>query len=341
MSRERLTSRTAEELKSRPGAQVESKGSGIDNDVYDMNDTGHFKNDPKIGEYSSGDPEAWGEGVNKDKANKDDGKREETGHAPLIDKHAASEAIASAKRLEEKAVKCIIAAQRILPGATEDLIEKQAAILMSLPNEGLDATLANQTALAQQISKQAESVADEAKAEGETEKEEKEEKECDKDKEAGKVEEKDEDEGKLEELKKMASDIMRQIEALDQNAKSNKNWPAGKKTEKKAGDEEDKKEDEKKEEKDAASEEDKKEDEKKEEKAAADAEEAKEEKKEEDKEVEASDENLLDQIFGEVTASETKKGASKLSGMVKKEASQQVDSLSSLWKTDPDVSSMF
>ena len=86
MSRNRLTNRVASDMKSKPGTQVEAKGSGVDNDPYDMNDTGHEKNDPSVSEYAKGDPEAWKEGVNKDNPAKDDQKREETGHAPLIDK---------------------------------------------------------------------------------------------------------------------------------------------------------------------------------------------------------------------------------------------------------------
>ena len=65
MSRNRLTNRTASDMKSKPGAQVEAKGSGVDNDVYNMNDTGHEKNDPSVSEYAKGDPSAWAEDVNK------------------------------------------------------------------------------------------------------------------------------------------------------------------------------------------------------------------------------------------------------------------------------------
>jgi hypothetical protein len=342
MSRERLTSRTAEDMKAKAGAPVSDKGTGIDNDAYNMNDTGHEKNDPKMDQYASGDPEKWAEGVNKDNPAKDDKKREETGHAPLIDKHAAAEAIASAKRLEERAVKCIIAAQRILPGAPGDMIEKQAAIFMHLPEEGLNATLTNQESLAKQIAKQASDVSEEAKAEGESEEQEKKEKEV----EAAKKD-MDDKKKKLEELEKQASDLRRELTA-GQNADAMKNNPQGKKTEKRAGEDEkpeEKKEEEKPEEKAAASEEEKKEEEKKpeekpEEKAAASEEEKKEEEKKPE-EIEASDANLLDQIFGEVTASETKKGAAKLSGMVKKQASEQVSELSSLWASSPDVSQMF
>jgi hypothetical protein len=379
MSRVRLTSRTAEDLKSKAGTQVSDKGTGIDNDPYDINDTGHSKADPKIDEYAKGDPEAWAEGVNKDNPAKDDSKREPaTGHAPLIDKHAAAEAIASAKKLEEKAVKCIIAAQRILPGAPEAMLEKQAAILMNLPEEGLNATLAHQEELAKMIGKSAGESAEEAE-----EKEEKDEKDEDKKKEAAEAEKKAKE--KLEALKKEASELEKKIEAGQNDPKywygegqsmkdvskkskdaaeekkedkkeekKEESKEAGKKEDKKEKKEEDKKEkeaaeeekkdEEKKEDKEAAKEEEKKEEDKKEDKEAAKEEEKKEDKKEEEKkeeDKEASDATILDDIFGLVTASENKKGAAKISGMVKKQASEQIDDLTGIWRTDPDVSKVF
>ena len=342
MSRERLTSRTAEDLKAKAGTQVSDKGTGIDNDTAAVNNPEHTKNDPKIDQYAKGDPSAWGEDVNKDDVNKDDAKREDTGHAPLIDKHAAAQAVASAKRLEEKAVKCIIAAQRILPGAAEEMIEKQAAIFMHLPEEGLNATLTNQEELAKQISRQASKTAGDAEhdegekghEEKETEEERKKEEECLEKKEVAKKE-LEEKRKKLEELKKEAATLERELTA-GQNADAMKNNPQGKKTEKKAGDEE------KKEEKEDVSKEEVKEEEKeKKEEKDVSKEEVKEEEKEKKEEIEASDSTLLDQIFGEVTASETKKGAAKLSGMVKKQASEQVSELSGIWASAPDVSTMF
>ena len=323
MSRERLTTRVAGETKA------------IDNDVFAQNNPEHTSNDPKIGEYAINS--TFGEDVNTANPAADDHKRESTGHAPLIDKHAAAEAVASARVLEAKAVKCIIAAQRILPGAAEEMIEKQAAIFMHLPEEGLNATLSNQESLAKMISKQASETSEEAKAEGETVKQEEAEKKCNKEDEQKKEAAKkvmDDKKKKLEDLKKEASAL-----ELELTAGKNQNDPK----ESNASVEE-KKEEDKKEEKDAAVEdkkEEKKEEDKKEEKDAA-VEEKKEEKKEEEKEeVEASDGTLLDQIFGEVTASENKKGAAKLSGMVKKQASEQVSDLQGLWATDPDVSNMF
>jgi hypothetical protein len=310
MSRQRLTSRTASDMKSKPGTQVEDKGSGINNDVYEMNDTNHEKNDPKVDEYAKGDPEAWAEGVDKDNPAKDDSKRDEMNVAPLIDKHAA--AVADARRLEEKAVKAIIASQRMLPGATDEIIEKQAGILMHLPDEGLNATLFNQENFARTIAKAASEVATAAEEE---EEEEKEKEEVEEEKDAS-------EESLIEKL----SSLEEQISTLKDQIKS-------------AGEDE---EEEKDSDKDASEEEEeeKEEEEKSEEKEAG--------KKSEDEEEEAcskkeaSNDSLLDQIFSGVMPSPVKKGASKLSGMVKKEASEGSSSdLSSLWSSAPDVSEIF
>lgn len=310
MSRNRLTTRTAADMKSKPGTQVEDKGSGIDNDTAAMNNPEHEKNDPSVNEYEKGDPSAWGEDVNKDKVNKDDQKREETGHAPLVDKHAAERAIASARKLEEKAVKAIIASQRMLPGATDEIIEKQAGILMHLPEEGLNATLTNQENLAKFIAKAAEdSSEDEGSAEDKKEDEAEE-----------KAEEGEEKDAAKNQNDPHAFSAKEKLAALKAEVA---------KLEKAAAEEEEKDE---KDEKEAAAKCDDKEDEKE---AAAKCDDKEEEK-------EASDSNLLDQIFSGVMPSPIKKGASKLSGMVKKEASSNAgDELSSLWSSAPDVKDIF
>lgn len=302
MSRNRLTTRTAADMKSKPGALVEDKGSGIDNDTAAMNNPEHEKNDPSVNEYEKGDPSAWGEDVNKDKVNKDDQKREETGHAPLVDKHAAERAIASARKLEEKAVKAIIASQRMLPGATDEIIEKQAGILMHLPEEGLNATLTNQENLAKFIAKAAEDSSDEHEK-GETPAEEAKEEEAKEEK----AEEGEEKDAAKNQNDPHAFSAKEKLAALKAEVA---------KLEKAAAEEEEK-------------------DEKDEKEAAAKCDEKEEEK-------EASDANLLDQIFSGVMPSPIKKGASKLSGMVKKEASSNAgDELSSLWSSAPDVKDVF
>jgi len=305
--RQRLTTRIAEDLtvKSK-GDSKASKGSGIDNDVYNMNDTGHEGNDPKREMYAKGDPSAWGEDVYTKPVNSDDQKREETGHAPLVDKHAASEAIATVRMLEEKAARCIVASQRCLPGADREMIEAQAASFMHLPDDELNATLSRQEKLAQMFVQAAEDVTDEAKDEAKDEKP-KDEKpkdegpEAEEPKEAEAGKKVDDDEGDEEIpafLKKKLASLEAEIATLKQAAKAEEEAPEGV----------EEKPEEKKEEK---------------------AEDKKEEKPEgdevtfgdEDNEVSASDDSLLDQIFSTVTASADKKGARTLSGLVKKEAS--------------------
>lgn len=341
MARQRLTSRTAEDLKAKPGTQVEAKGSGIDNDPYDMNDTGHEKNDPKVDEYAKGDPSAWAEDPNMADPAKDDSKREETGHAPLIDKHAAMEAIASAKRLEEKAIKCIVAAERMLPGADQDMIKKQAADLLSLPEDALNSTLTRQEELAKTIAKAAAESAEES-GEKEMTPEEKE-------KAEKATAEKKLKEEKLLALKKEAAELEAELTGskeagADQNdpeygysGKEKKDdWRTGKKAEDENDNEEEMKKEKKPEE-----EEKKEEAEESEEKEAA-KEEKSEEEEEKKEEKEASD-DLLSQIFNDnLTTTQNKKGASTLSGMVKKEASSQMpDNLSNLWASAPNVSGIF
>ena len=313
MSRNRLTTRTAADMKSKPGTQVEDKGSGIDNDTAAMNNPEHEKNDPSVNEYEKGDPSAWGEDVNKDKVNKDDQKREETGHAPLVDKHAAERAIASARKLEEKAVKAIIASQRMLPGATDEIIEKQAGILMHLPEEGLNATLTNQENLAKFIAKAAEDSSEDEEDEKPT-------------KTAN------DDEKPAAPADKPADDKPADDKPVDKSAAKEK-LAALKaevaKLEKAASDDNDEDEDDApcNAKKEAGASNDNDEDD-----SSCNAR----------KEVEASDANLLDQIFSGVMPSPIKKGASKLSGMVKKEASSNAgDELSSLWSSAPDVKDVF
>lgn len=350
MARKRLTTRTARDMESKPGTQVMDKGSKWDNDPYDMNDTGHEKNDPDLTEYQKGDPSAWAEDPNMKDPAAQDQNREETMHAPLIDKQAASEAVASVKVLQQKAVKSIVASQRMLPGAPDEIIEKQATIFMRLPDDGLNATLAHQEALAKNI----------AKAAGDA------------------AEEDDDEEKAMEEGKKMLQEKKAQLEALQKEIEAGQNDPRAFYESKKKKEAAKKKDEEEEEEVESGSmcksaEEEEEEEGKKEEgeeKEAAkyeagEGEEKKEEKKEEEEgeegeeesgeeeegeeeeksasgiELEASDDNILDQIFSTVTASEEKKGASKLSGMVKKQASQGSDNLSGLWGAPPDVSGLF
>jgi hypothetical protein len=322
--RKRLTDKVAADV-------AGDKGSGIMNDPYQVNNPAHEKNDPDYDEYQKGDPEAWAEGVNKDDLWKKD-ERLETNH-PKITAKMAAEAVQTARKLEERAVKCIVASQRILPGAEDSVIECQAADLMHLPDNMVDALLGRQEELANSISKSASDASDDADEDDDGE-----------EKEAGgmSAEEKKAWKEKMDAARKKKEAAEAELLKLEKAA---------------AGDSEDDDEDEESEEKSAGNEEDPEtkrgrqpqeegdiEEEHSDEKSAADKEEEEEEEEDkEDKETEKSaGDNLLDDIFSSVTASEKKQGAKTLSGMVKKQASSgSNDDLSSVWSAPPDVSKHF
>jgi hypothetical protein len=114
-------------------------------DPYTMNQT---RTNPPAEKYRTGDPSAWGEDQNKSTPWKNEG-RTETGHpAP------AREAVVQARKLEDKALKCITIAQRMLPGAETVTLEDQATDLMFLPEKAILATLQRQSDLATKIAKE-------------------------------------------------------------------------------------------------------------------------------------------------------------------------------------------
>jgi hypothetical protein len=111
-------------------------------DPYTMNQT---RSNPPVEKYRTGDPSTWAEDQNKATPWKTEG-RTETGHpAP------AREAVVQARKLEDKALKCITIAQRMLPGADESVVEDQATDFMFLPERSIQATLQRQTELATKI----------------------------------------------------------------------------------------------------------------------------------------------------------------------------------------------
>jgi hypothetical protein len=111
-------------------------------DPYTMNQT---RSNPPVEKYRTGDPSAWAEDQNKGTPWKTEG-RTETGHpAP------AREAVVQARKLEDKALKCITIAQRMLPGSDQSVVEDQATDLMFLPERSIQATLQRQTELAAKI----------------------------------------------------------------------------------------------------------------------------------------------------------------------------------------------
>jgi hypothetical protein len=238
-------------------------------------------------------------------------KRDETGHAAPMPDTNARQAIVQAKLMEDKALKCITVASRMLPGADESAVEDQATDLMFLPERALLATLQRQSDLATKIaSEMSKDKEDEKKEEVEAKKEE------------PKDEKKEEVEAKKEEPK---DEKKEEVEAKKCDPKDEK------KEEVEAKKEEPK--DEKKEEVEAKKEEPK--DEKKKEVEAK-----KEEPKDEEDKKEAS-KDLLDIIFSasDVVPQEPKLGAKTLQGLVKQASSD--DPLSGLWDIAPDVSSMF
>ena len=268
-------------------------------DPYTMNQERH---NPPVEKYHTGDPSAWGEDQNMAKPWEHEG-RTETGHpAP------AREAVVQARKLEDKALKCITIAQRMLPGADETLVEDQATDFMFMPERAIMATLQRQAELASKIA-----------AECEEEKEEKEEEAKEKDAAACKEEEMKEEEKAKEKDAAKEEEVMPE-EKEEEKAKEK---DAAKKEEKEPAEEEEVKPEEK-------------------EVSAKEEVEEKEEKEEKAEEKEAS-QDLLDILFDSVNDAPVevpKTGAKKLSGLVQKSASNG-DPLSGLWETPPDISSVF
>lgn len=272
-------------------------------DPYTMNQT---RTNPPVEKYHTGDPDAWGETPNMNTPWKSEG-RTETGHpAPA----AAREAVVAARKLEDKAIKCLTIAQRMLPAADQAMLEEQATDLMYLPEKAILATLNRQASIAEKLA---------AGCEKEPEEEEKEEKEA-----AKKEEETTPPAEKKEEVVEAAA------------AKEETTPPVEKKEEKKAeqvgtiectvqpaggapapmpvapapeGEEV----------------------------------EAKAKKEPEEEEIELNEKSagdVLDQIFAQEMAKMTPKaGAKKLSGLVK--AASEGDLSTKLWDAPPDVSKAF
>ena len=237
--------------------------------------------------------------------------RTETGHpAPshAADPAPARQAVVQARKLEDKALKCITIAQRMLPGADNSAVEDQATDLMFLPERSIMATLQRQADLAGVIAKKDEKCAPEGEEEEVAEKVEAKKEEVPPMAEEKEVEVKKE---KKEEVPPVAEE--KEIEA-----KKNQNAPNPKVEAPKV--EELKSAEAKKEEAP-----------KKEEEIPKEA---------EPKEVEVS-KDLLDILFdnAEIVPEAPKMGAKKLSGIVKQASS--VDPLGNLWDAPPDVSATF
>ena len=157
-------------------------------DPYTMNQD---HTNPPASKYDIGGPSEFAEDPDMKTPWKNEG-RVETGHpAP------AREAVKAARQLEDKALKCITIAQRILPGASDNIIEDQATDFMHLPDKCILATLQRQAELAEKLAKDDEK--DEEKMEEEKEaKEEKVAEEKPAEKEAAKEKEEPEEEEEKE-----------------------------------------------------------------------------------------------------------------------------------------------
>jgi len=114
---------------------------------------GRDKENPPVSKYMTGDPSTWAEDVYP-KHLWEGEKREETGHAaeanhdfgPSVkgEEHPGAKeasAIKQAKNLRDKAIKCVHIAERLFPGASEEVLEQQGFDLMELSPRAISATL--------------------------------------------------------------------------------------------------------------------------------------------------------------------------------------------------------
>ena len=321
-------------------------------DPYTMNQ--EHANNP-VEKYHSGDPDAWAETPDMKTPWKNEG-RDETGHpAP------AHEAVKAARMLEDKALKCITIAQRMLPGAVDAAIEEQATDLMYLPERSIMATLQRQAELAETLSTcKDDDDDDDATAAKKDDEEDVEAKKKDDDDDDATASKKKDDEEEVEAKKKDKDEEMCPPE---KKAKKDETTPPPEKKAKKKDDEEDveakkvKKDEEDVEAKKKDDEEDveakkvKKDEEEVEAKKKDEEEDVEAKKKEDEEDVEAKkkkdDEidldkeasvDFLDQFFAK---EEVKTGAKKLSGIVKQASASGVTELSNLWDAPPDVSKNF
>ena len=277
-------------------------------DPYQMNQD---HPNPPASKYDIGGPSEFAEDPDMKTPWKNEG-RVETGHpAPA----RAREAVKAARQLEDKALKCITIAQRILPGASDNIIEEQATDFMYLPDKSILATLQRQAKLAEVLAKDDE---DEDEENG---------------KEAKKEEKVPVENGDEEENGKEAK---KEEKVPAENGDEEENGKEAKKEEKvpaENGDEEENGKEAKKEEKVPAENGDEEENGDK----AAKKEEPKKEATTAELDIELSSNSgdLLDSLF----ATEEKVGAKKLSGIVKKAST--VNQLDGIWNAPPDISKAF
>lgn len=117
--------------------------------------------------YQTGDTSSWAEDPDLRKPWEGEGRDEVGKPAPKADMAPApmaapapeaapamppaQQAVMAARKLEDKALKCITIAQRMLPGGADDLVEAQATDLMYMPERCILATLQRQAELADKL----------------------------------------------------------------------------------------------------------------------------------------------------------------------------------------------
>ena len=145
MQRNRLTPKTAAEAG--------------DNDLYTMNGARPTGNVNPGDKYEIGGPDQFGETPisTADTAKLHDKDVNDRNDQNIPNLREASEAaIRSAAVLEQKAVRCLVASQRMLPGADQQMIEANAMDLIRLPLTSIDAILARQESFARRLASEAE-----------------------------------------------------------------------------------------------------------------------------------------------------------------------------------------
>lgn len=155
MSRNRLTDKTAAEAG--------------DNDLYTMNGARPTGDVNPAAKYEIGGPAEFGETpvstADTAKIHTQDVKDRDPATNVADLRQASEAAIKSAAELEKKAIRCLVASQRMLPGAEQHIIEANAADLIRLPLASIDAILARQEGFARRIASEAEEAAAEVKVE--------------------------------------------------------------------------------------------------------------------------------------------------------------------------------
>jgi len=150
--------------------RLTDKKAGEVNDVYTMN--GARPDEAKRGgngsgetfqkEYQTGDTSSWKEDPistqETAKLNTEDAKRNEMNLGEI--RMAFAQAIKQSSQMREHAAKCMIASERMLPGASQEALIANSSDLMFLPDSAIDGVLSRQASLALSVT----SAADEPEA---------------------------------------------------------------------------------------------------------------------------------------------------------------------------------